>query len=69
MKLTDSQVSLLVYTVLIALLLCVTAGPVLFFAHMEAKTYNKVTGANVTTWDALWVTLRVDAPSKAVSHE
>jgi hypothetical protein len=34
-------------------------------SYMEAKTYNKLTGANVTTWDALWVDLRVtDAPAK-----
>lgn len=34
-------------------------------AYQEAKTYNKLTGANVSTWDALWVDLRVmDAPRK-----
>lgn len=36
-----------------------------FFAHMEAKTYNKITGNNVTWWDAMWVDLRVqDSPTK-----
>ena len=28
-------------------------------AYMEASTYNRVTGANVSTWDALWIELRV----------
>jgi hypothetical protein len=28
-------------------------------ACQEAKTYNKITGADVTTWDALWVELRI----------
>lgn len=28
-------------------------------SHMEAKAYNRVTGANVTTWDAMWIELRV----------
>ena len=27
----------------------------LFGAYMEAKTYNRITGANVTAWEALWV--------------
>ncbi len=27
--------------------------------YMEAKTYNRLTGANVTTWDAIWVKLVV----------
>ncbi len=25
----------------------------------EARSYNRVTGANVTTWDAMWLQLRV----------
>ena len=32
---------------------------------MESKTYNKLTGARTTWWDALWVELRVqDQPLK-----
>ena len=32
---------------------------------MESKTYNKLTGAHTTWWDALWVELRVqDQPLK-----
>jgi hypothetical protein len=32
---------------------------------MESRTYNKLTGANTTAWDALWVELRVqDQPRK-----
>jgi hypothetical protein len=30
-----------------------------FQASMESHTYNKLTGANTTWWDALWVELRV----------
>lgn len=29
-------------------------------ASMEADAYNRVTGANVSTWDALFLELRVD---------
>jgi len=28
----------------------------------EAKAYNRLTGQKVTTWDAMWVKLRVDRP-------
>lgn len=32
---------------------------------MESRTYNKLTGANTTWWDAIWVELRVqDQPNK-----
>lgn len=27
--------------------------------YMESMTYNKLTGAKTTTWDAMWVELRV----------
>ncbi len=31
----------------------------LFQPLMESRTYNKLTGANTTWWDAFWVELRV----------
>lgn len=35
-------------------------------SYFESKTYNKLTGAHTTTWDAMWVELRVqDAPKKS----
>lgn len=41
-------------------------GP--FFAiykyHMESATFNRLTGAHTTWWDAVWVELRVqEAPN------
>lgn len=30
-----------------------------FQPMMEAATYNRLTGKNVSTWDAMWVDLRV----------
>lgn len=33
-------------------------------AHIQAKAYNRVTGANVSWWDALWLDLRVSDKSK-----
>jgi len=32
---------------------------VFFQPYMEARSYNKLTGGNATTWDALWTELRV----------
>lgn len=34
-------------------------------SHFESSTYNKLTGANTTTWEAMWVELRVQSsPNK-----
>jgi len=32
-------------------------------AYMEARAYNRITGANVSAWDAMFVNLRVDTPA------
>lgn len=53
---------------LITAFVSVIVGLILFFTligpYMEARTFNKLTGANVSTWDAIWVNLRVDIPVK-----
>ena len=46
-------------TMLVILFIAVAALIVVVPAYMEARTYNKLTGANVTTWDAIWIDLRV----------
>jgi hypothetical protein len=33
-------------------------------AYFESRTYNRLTGAHTTTWDALWVELRVQEGTK-----
>lgn len=33
----------------------------IFSSAMEAKTYTRLTGREVTTWEAMWVELRVQA--------
>jgi phage shock protein PspC (stress-responsive transcriptional regulator) len=43
--------AVLTFTVLI--------GIAYFQAIMEAKAYNRLTGAKATAWDAMWVELRV----------
>jgi hypothetical protein len=57
---------LIIFLVLTVIFGC-TLGPLLS-AKMESDTYNKLTGAKTTWWDALWVELRVqDAPKKEES--
>lgn len=33
----------------------------IFRSANEASVYNRLTGSSVTTWDAMWVELRVQA--------
>jgi len=33
-------------------------------SHFEAKTYARLTGKDVTTWDAMWLELRVQEQAK-----
>lgn len=48
------------YAVVLLLFLVGGGGLALFQASMEARTFNRITGQNVTAWEALWVELRVD---------
>lgn len=52
-------------------IICLFFGLILFalgmnycHSYFEAKTYNKLTGKNVTTWDAMWVDLRINEQVK-----
>jgi len=47
----------------VVLTLTLALGVACVRANMESKTYNRLTGADTTWWDALWVELRViDGP-------
>ena len=37
----------------------------IFRAYQESRTYNRLTGAHTTTWDAIWVELRVQDEPKS----
>ncbi len=45
----------------IGILLCalIIAIPITVKAYFEAKAFNRLTGKNATTWEAIWVELRV----------
>lgn len=44
--------------------IAIAIGFWIFSASLEAQAYNRITGKNVSTWDAMFVELRVDAPPK-----
>lgn len=51
--------------VILLLISCLAIGPTVWVvkSYFEAKSYNRLTGAHATTWDAMWVELRVqDSP-------
>lgn len=35
-------------------------------AYLESRAYNRLTGAETTVWDALWLELRVQGESREV---
>lgn len=44
--------------------LMLTIGFWVFVSAMEARAFNRATGSNVSTWDAMWIELRVqDGPT------
>lgn len=46
-------------------ILAFTAGGLWVKSHFEAAAYNRITGANVSTWEAMFVQLRVDGQAVA----
>lgn len=48
----------------VAITLIVAIGEWVLMSAMEAKAYNRATGAEVTTWDAMWIELRVQVGPK-----
>ena len=59
--------SILVYVAIMSVFLTLTMGAWVVRSHFEAQTYSELTGKTVTTWQALWVDLRVIEP--ALSNE
>ena len=46
---------------IVAVFLCIF-GVWVFGSKMESAAFNRITGSDVTTWEAMWVKLRVDRP-------
>ncbi len=52
------------FILLIILVLSILIGIWVFRSKMKSNAFNNVTGKNVSTWDAMWIELRVQEPSK-----
>ena len=63
-RMDDTKSFLLWLTAYCAAVLAIVGGFVFFHAIMEAAAYRRVTGKDVTTWDAIWLDLRVQEPVK-----
>ena len=54
----DNLFATAIIILLLAWLLCI--GMILVKPYFEAKAYNRLTGSNVSTWDAWFLELRID---------
>lgn len=45
---------------ILGLLLAIILGVAVYGASVEASTFNRLTGSDLTTWEALWVNARID---------
>jgi hypothetical protein len=59
----DVPIGCLVFVAVIVLAFLPSAWIVKSF--MEANSFNRITGNQISTWDAMWVELRVEAASNA----
>lgn len=60
---SDRAITLL-YALGIPAILAVGVGLWVIRSHYEAQTYERLTGVHVTTWEAMWVQLRVSEPAR-----
>jgi hypothetical protein len=60
--------TLLAYIFVVGGIICLLCGGWVFRSCMEARTYRHLTGMDVSTWDAMWIQLRVIEPGKAVDE-
>ena len=60
-KKQDIAITITVYAALLAIIAVPATAIWAFRSSMEARAYNRVTGSNVTTWEAMWIELRVQA--------
>lgn len=60
----EEKAVIIVAGALLAIIGICAIGWWVFSSSMEAKAYNRLTGAHATTWDAMWVELRVQERPK-----
>lgn len=49
--------------IMCVLLLLILMGKWVASSRMEAAAFNRITDSHVSTWDAMWVELRIDRPT------
>ena len=50
----------IIEVIVIGFVVLMLFGGVFVQPYFEAQAYNRITGSNVSTWDAIWVQLRVN---------
>jgi len=68
MSQNDGCLELVGIAILTIVFLVFGGGWWVFKSSQEAATYNKITGKQVTTWDAMWVELRIQEQVDARRH-
>jgi len=58
-KYTGTWSEFLMYAVGFILIMSVVIGSWVVSSHFEAKAFNSATGKKISTWDAMWIELRV----------
>lgn len=51
---------ILLYALVILFMIALPSGVSFLVASQEARSYKKFCNTEVTTWDALWLDLRID---------
>lgn len=64
MKASQTVKDALAAVVILGILLAIACGGWVVSSYFEARAYNRVTGEDVSTWDAMWVELRVQSGPK-----
>ena len=54
---------ILAFLLAVLVVLSLPIGAWVFASRMEAAAFNQVTGGHVTTWQAMWIELRVQEQS------
>lgn len=62
MKETKFENTIIFSVVYLTFVLTVILGAWVVKSYLEAKSFNRLTGAEATTWDAMFLQLRVQEP-------
>ena len=55
---------MLIYGLVALIAITLMFSPWVTRSYFEAAAFNRATGSNVSTWDAMWIELRVEGKGK-----